>query len=190
MKSFIVGTISALFITIGAFAQGTISFKNLNSSPAINAPVFLSDGTTKLSGSRYLAGLMAGTTANNLTQVAGVATPFLTGGAAGYFSGGVVTLPGIPGGIPAFVQVIFWDTAAGATFPAAQASAQDNAWGQSPAFMITPGDPNATPPQTPAFLVGLVSSTMVLSIPEPSVWSLLSCGVLAMLLFRCRNVRA
>ena len=172
MKKLIATTLASV-VALGVFAQGQISFKNLNSSPAINAPVHLSDGTTTLSGAQYMAGLFAGTTAGNMTQVAGVAVPFLTGAGAGFFSGGAVTLPGIPGGSPAFFQVVAWNTTAGATFTAAQAAGNAgtaNAWGQSTVFSITPGDPNATPPGTPAFLVGLTSFSLNPGavVPEPS----------------------
>lgn len=185
MKKLIATTLASV-VALGAFAQGQISFKNLNSSPAINAKVFLSDGTTTLSGSQYMAGLFAGTTAANMTQVAGVAIPFLTGGAAGYFSGGTVTLPGIPGGAPAFFEVVAWNTAAGATFAAAKLNNGPNSWGQSSVFSITPGDPNGTPPGTPAFLVGLTSFNLV-GVPEPSSLALAGLGAAALLIFRRRK---
>ena len=96
MKKLIVTTLASL-ATVVAFAQGTINFVNLNGGAGVNAPVF--DGlntTVRLAGANYQAGLYAGATSTSLTYI-GNATPFLTGGGAGYFNGGTTTLAGIPG---------------------------------------------------------------------------------------------
>jgi hypothetical protein len=183
------GFVSGL-LAFNASAQGTISFKNLNSSPAFNAPVYLSDGTTRAAGSQYVAWLMAGTTANNLALVPGVPTPFLTGGAAGYFSGGVVTMPGIPGGSTAFIQVIFWNLAAGATFPFAQGSSLGDSWGESSVFSVVTADPSATPPTPPAFLAGLGTRPLIFvgpAIPEPSTWAMFNLAIVASFFLRRRS---
>ena len=190
MKKMILTILAGLLIGLDAYAQGTISFKNRNSSPVINAPVTHNDGVTKLSGSQYFAGLMAGTTANNLTQVGGVQTPFLTGAAAGYFFGGPVTLPGIPGGSTAFIEVVVWSSAF-PNFASAIASGLDDVWGMSgwstgPLSVVT-GNPNEFPPTTPAFLVGLTPFSLNVNIPEPSALALVGLGAAAVLVFRRRE---
>ena len=165
-----------LLTCLRVHAQGTVSFKNLNSNPVINAPVILSDGVTKASGPQYMAALLAGQSANNLYPIA--TTPFLTGGAAGYFAGGVQSIPFVPGGGIAFIQLEFWNATAFNTWQVAQASGLPNAWGQSFIFPVVTGDPNATPPATPAFLTGLGTSPIFLTlIPEPSSFVLAGLGL-------------
>ncbi len=92
----------ALFVG-GAYAQGTVNFVNLNAAAGVNAPVYLPDYTTKLTGPAWMAGLSAGTTSTSLAYI-GNATPFLTGAGAGYFNGGTTTLAGfLPAGpLPGF----------------------------------------------------------------------------------------
>ncbi len=69
-------------LSFAAYGQGTVQFSNLSAFGTVNAPVYQSDGLTPLSGSQFLAELLAGTTANNLTSIA--TSGFLTGTAAGF----------------------------------------------------------------------------------------------------------
>jgi len=169
---------------VAAFAQGTVNFINVNSSPALNAPVFAGDGTTRLAGAGYMAELLAGPSAGSLSPVATAA--FQSGGGAGYFAGGTQVIPGVPGGTVAFIQIRTWSTAAGATYAAAFASGLPNAWGQSQVFSVTTGNPNAVPPGTPATLVGLTSFSLN-PVPEPSTFVLAGLGIASLLLFRRRK---
>ena len=141
---------------------GTLIFKNLNSSPPLNAPVYGMDGQ-KLSGSRYQAGLVAGPNANELALVA--TAPFLTGGAAGYFSGGTVSVPGVPAGGTALVQVVAWDTSNGESFFDVMAAA--GLYDASRRFSVVTGGAGE-PPTTPSFLIGLTSFGFELGGPRPS----------------------
>jgi len=187
MKKLIATTLATV-ASLAAFGQGTLNFANLNGT-AVNAPVTLSDGTTKLAGNQYMAALLAGSTAANMTQLA--TTPFVS---SGYFLGGTVIVPTVPGGSTALVAVEVWNTQAGATFAAAQASGQANAYGIfATASPTTPlsvklGDPNATPPGTPAALVGLTSLSLNGGvIPEPSTFALAGLGAAALMFFRRRK---
>jgi len=67
---------------LNAAAQGTVVFNNIHDG-IVNAPIYQSDAMTKLSGPQYMAELLAGPSASDLTHIA--TTSFLTGAEAGYF---------------------------------------------------------------------------------------------------------
>ena len=168
--------LSLLFVvwSMALFAQGTVNFINIVGT--LNAPDFMSDGTTKISGAGFTAELMAGTSATYLASVA--QTGFLTGAAAGYFNGGTVTLAGIAPGATGFFQVRIFATVYG-SFAAAQAFNLNNTWAQSSVFSVVTGGAG-TPPSTPAPLTGLTSMTMIM-IPEPSTAALVGLGAVLFL---------
>jgi hypothetical protein len=148
-----------ILAVINCLGQGTVNFANIQG--ALNEPIFSCDGT-RLLGPNFKAGLLAGTTANTLGWIA--ETTFLTGAGAGYFSGGAKTLPGIPGGSTAWIQIVAWDstlggTTTGATFAQARTTGQAF-WGESSVFAVVTGDPQASPPTVPAALYGLKSFTV------------------------------
>jgi len=161
-----------------ARSQGTVVFNN-GYPGGPNAPVYESDGVTKLSGSQFMAELFAGPNANSLGAIA--MTGFATGVQAGYFFGGVQTINSVPFGGTAWVQVDVWNTASGASFSQARASGLPDSWWQSPLFTSLTGNPLGTPfPPQP--LVGLGTSPLFLnSVPEPSTFALASLAVLVML---------
>ena len=118
--------------------------------------MYAGDFVTKLTGPQYSAGLFAGPSGDNLSLLA--TTPFLSGASAGLFSGGIVTIPGVPTGGTAWVKVVAWDTTLGgitdgASFSQAQASGGPF-WGESLIFSVVTAGPL---PQVPADLVGLTS---------------------------------
>jgi Immunoglobulin domain len=163
------------FVTCSALAQGTVNFCNISPGGGVNAPVFLGDGTTKLTGPNYVAQLMAGPTPNTM-QLVGQPVPFLTGGGAGYFNGGVVAIPNVPGGTTAYVVVFAWDSTLGGTTTGATeqqafnyavaghayvwGAYQYTAYGELVPFQVLTGDPSATPPGLPAPLTGLQSFSL------------------------------
>lgn len=165
-----------MLATLSAYAQGTVNFANV-AGPAtartVNAPVFHTDGTTRLSGPGFQAQLYAGPSASALTAV-GNPAPFLTGAGAGYFQGGSRTIPTVAPGAAATVVVRAWDTATGATWEAAGIK------GESGAITVTTGGAG-TPPSLPANLVGLQSFSLV---PEPSTIALAILGVAALFVRR------
>jgi len=167
-----------------ANAQGTVVFSNLQVG-APNAPVYETDGVTKLSGPQFIAQLLAGPNANNLASIA--TTGFLTGNGAGYFVGGVVAINSVPYGGTAWVQVHVWNTASGATFAQAQASGLPNSWWQSSIFTVQTGAPVPTP-SPPGTLTGLGTLPVYLnSVPEPSTFGLAGLGAALVLLLSRRG---
>jgi hypothetical protein len=189
MKKILSAMLISVVASVAAYAQGTVNFVNLSSNPALNAPVFHNNGTTRLDGVGYMAELLGGTSAGSLS-LQGVATPFLSGGGAGYFNGSTRVINGVAEGAIAFLQVRAWNTAFGATYALASAAGQAgqaDAYGFSNIFSVTTGAPNGGPPPTvPATMVGLTTFTLN-PIPEPSTFALAGLGAAALLLFRRRK---
>ncbi len=178
MKTRLLTCLLTVFALV-TFAQGTVNFVNLNSGAGLNAPVFLGDGTTKVSGAGFTAELLAGPNAASLASVA--TTGFLTGGGAGYFQGGVVAIGSVAPGAIAFLQVRVFDTASG-SFPFAQANI-GGIWGQSSIFSVATGGAGS-PPSTPASLAGLTSFSVGVLIPEPSTLALATLSLSLLFLRR------
>jgi hypothetical protein len=182
----ILTTLVCLLAVVAAYAQGTVNFANIVGT-TLNQPITLADGTTRLDGPTFMAELLGGASAGSLVPIATVG--FNPGGGAGYFLGGTQIIPGVPGGEVAFIQVRAWNTAAGANYAAAFAAGtggMENAYGISTVFSVATGNPNASPPGTPAALVGLQSFSLN-PIPEPSTFVLAGLGFASLLLFRRRK---
>src|SRR5688572_8474779 len=160
-----------------SYGQGTVNFANAGAT--FSAPITDVDGTTRLAGSRYMAELLAGTSASSLAPV-GSATPLLSGGGAGFVNGGVVTIATVAPGATAFFQVRAWDTTRGNTYALAQAAGAG--YGFSNIFSGPTGGVG-TPPSSPTSLAGLQAFSLV---PEPSTYALLALGGAAMF-FRRRK---
>ena len=193
----LIAVILALGLAGGsAYSQGTVAFVNLSGSGGLNAPVFWIDGTTRLAGANLQAGLMAGPTSTSLALIA--TAPFLTGGGAGYFNGGSVTIPAVAGGATAYLDVTVWDTTLGGTTTGATSTqalvyalaghlgvfgvtGYDYTTGAFIPFPLTTGDPTASPPTPPATLP-LQSVGLVWIVPEPSALSLACLGLAALML--------
>jgi PEP-CTERM motif-containing protein len=187
--------LKVLFLTVlvrlsamDASGQGTIFFSNFQQGGP-NAPVYQSDGTTKLSGLQFMAELLAGPSTNSLAPTA--STGFLTGNAAGYFDGGIQTLSGVNITATVWVQVDVWNTGSGASFAQSQSSGLVNSWWQSPKFTVVTGG-GAINPFPAAVLTGLGTSPVFLNglVPEPSTFALGVVGaVVALFRFRPRKQR-
>lgn len=130
---------------------GSVFFANI--SPGIIAPVFDTDGQSRLEGARYLAQLYAGPREDMLSPVGG-AVPFLTETAAGYWLPCVRHIAGIAPGDVALVQARVWDSDSGPTFD--QASVGGGKVGVSKVILITTGS-TGVPPTPPPLLTGLES---------------------------------
>ena len=141
--------------SLTAYGQGTVLFANFDAGTGLNAPVFMDDGITPLSGSIYAVALLAGPTDNSLQRIA--VTNFLSGAQSGYFNGGVQSITNVVGGGIARIHVIVWNSDLYPSFAAAQASAALNVWGDFPLFSIVTGNPAGAPPSPPAVLVPLAT---------------------------------
>jgi hypothetical protein len=172
--------VGVLAISASLSAQGTISFASAGGG--VNAPVFDLDGVTRLAGAEFQAQLFYGPEGGGLGSLSPVGNPtsFLTGGGAGHFQGGVITLPDITPGGPADFQVRAWQTLGGTITSYDAAVAGGAKFGQSTVFTTVTGGPTPNPPTA---LVGLQSFSLV---PEPSTYALLALGAAAFL-FRRRK---
>ena len=160
-----------------ARGQGTVNFANAGAT--FSAPVIGPDGF-RLTGPPWMAELLAGSTAASISPLA--ATPFLSGGGAGFFNGGVVAVPTVAPGSIGFFQVRVWDTTVGATFAAAQAAG--TGYGFSCVFSGPTGGVGI-PASAPTSLVGLQNCPLI---PEPSSVLLLIMGVSALLHRGCKSL--
>lgn len=181
MKAWSLAVLGAAW-SVAALGQGMVNFCNVNSGTGLDAPIFRGDGVTKLSGPEFTAELLAGTSAVSLSVVA--QTRFLTGDGAGYFQGGVVSLPMVAPGESAFLQVRVFSTSYG-SFPAAQTVLLNDVWGMSSIFKIATGGAGI-PPSPPAALTGLNGFSLAI-IPEPSALSLAGAGTALLLALRRRS---
>ncbi|HOK78567.1 MAG TPA: immunoglobulin domain-containing protein, partial [Verrucomicrobiota bacterium] len=146
---------------------GTVNFNNIAAPSGVDAPIYDSDGVTKLSGSAFLAQLYAGKAADQLVPV-GPAVPFETGVAAGYvcqrFTSRVI--PFVAPGDPVFVQMRVWEIAFGATYELAVLAGGKT--GTSDVLNVVTGGAGL-PPSLPADLVGLKSFSVKREAVPPTV---------------------
>lgn len=92
MKRLLAG-IACLALCVGAYAQGTVNFNNLATATGVagGAPVFDSDGTTRLEGLAYLGQIYGGVDENSLAPY-GDPLGFRTGAGAGFFLAAMTVL--------------------------------------------------------------------------------------------------
>lgn len=189
MKQRLVGLLCVI-TAVGAFGQGTIDFRNRNTTvtPNVDAPIFDVGGTTRLSGATFVAQLLVGTSASGSFTPVGTASPFRTGTGAGYWDFGTdfTRTTTLAAGSAAFFLIQVWEASAG-SYAAAVAGGfkrgQSGPSGQPGVGLpITLGGAGS-PPSVPAALAGLQSFSLV---PEPSTYALMALGACA-LLFRRRK---
>jgi len=169
---------AALVVCVGAMAQGTVNFKN-SITGEFSAPVFNSDGVTKLSGDAFYAQLYA--SVGGSFQPIGAPTKFLLNGIA---NGGSVTVPAaaISGGV-ATLQMRAWEASTAGTAGTYEAAiGAGKKYGFSESFTVSPTvTPAGSPEGIPANLGNLKSFSLI---PEPSTIALGLIGVAALLLRR------
>jgi hypothetical protein len=149
-----------------AWSQGQIYFANISSG--VDAPIYDIDGTTRLAGPGFLAGLYIAPVGQSLAPLADP-VPFLTT-SPGYFRGPILTVPGVPVGSTAAVQVVAWRASDGPSY--AEANHPGGHVGSSGLLNVT----LVGGAQPPSSLIGLQSFSLHEVVPEPSV---LALGLLA-----------
>ena len=180
---------------VSAFAQGTFNFNN--AGVGYTAKILDTAGVG-LSGGAWDVDLYwgaAGVTDSTTLAALGAPSTFSTvASQAGYFFGGVRTVPnGPPGGGTITGQLRVWEASAGSTWT--QAAGTPGAQiGSSVLFQITLANPNASPPGTPVGPGNInghgFSLTLVPSgppSPEPSTLALAGLGLAGMLMLRRRK---
>jgi len=155
-----------------AYAQGRVNF-SARVVGLYDAPVFDVDGVTKVSGPDFLAQMYAGPNEGSLAPI-DIALPFRTGPAAGYWSSRAVSIPSVPPGQVAYIQIHAWAASAGPTFEEAVRSGGKR--GVSRLITTLTGG-EGSPPSLPTDLAGLESFGMIVetqSITAPPGFSLIS----------------
>ena len=187
MKKLIL-TVALGVACVSAFAQGQLNFANFGSGA--NAPVYDTDGTTKLAGTAFQADLYwAPGTVTDSTVLTALGQP-ANFASSGYFLGGSRTIAGQPGGSTITGQVRVWDTADGSSWAAAVAAGQGGSLtarvGESVLFQISLA---TVPPNTPPSLTGLNGQPLfkLNPVPEPSALALAGVGLAGMLVLRRRK---
>lgn len=161
---------------LDTLAQGTVNFANVG--VGLNAPIFLSDGMTKVPSPGFTAELLAGPNANAL---ASVATCGFLPTAPGYFNGGPVTIANVAPGAVAFFQVRVFTTAS-YSFDEAEVANTPNTWGRSAIFSVLTGGVGS--PATPPATLSPLTFFSLNSVPEPSGLALLALGSVSLLVRR------
>lgn len=170
--------------SLSAYAQGTVAFNN-RVVGTVDSPVFDVGGTVKLSGTAFFAQLYAGAagTADTALVAIGAPTTFRTGAGAGYVNAiSEVTVPGVPVGGTARIQMRAWDATFG-TYGAAVAGQGKAGFSASFDVAALGGQGPSGPPATAPNLAGLQSFSLT-QVPEPSTIALGALGVAALLLRR------
>jgi hypothetical protein len=178
MKKILLTTLAVGALAVSSFAQGTINF---TLSAGVNTVKVNGVAANSAAGARVeMLWAPAGTTDLGLFQVLGglanVGTPV-----AGYFSGGVRTVPGIaPGGVIA-MYVRGFTIGSGASYDLATAR------GITPIFAFDTADPTALPaPEAPSNINAAFPGLNII-VPEPSSMALAGLGAASLLIFRRRK---
>lgn len=168
---------ASLVASVSLMAQGTLQLANLGGGA--NAPVFDTDGTTKVAKNAYKALVyVAADEAGAISSTTPVAAA-VTFNAAGYFVGPTVTLTGFAAGAKPWIKVEVFEAAYNDYNAAANALAKVG----KATFQLGAGLGGGEPPLPAPGLVGMPKID-VAPIPEPSVLALVGLGVAAFLLRR------
>jgi hypothetical protein len=156
---------AALVVSPPTPGGGWIDFQNQAINAATNGtpPVYDVDGVTPLNGVCVVQ-LYAGPSLALLRAV-GAPVTFQTGFSAGYWYDTPETVPNVPPGSNAFVQVRAWDPAFGGSFEAVRSLG--GKFGESSIFQMALGGASIAgmPPALPPEMAGLQSFTMQAGLP-------------------------
>lgn len=173
---------TACALSVGAYAQGLVTFDNYKTTLGIDARVTIGEGGPFV-GNTYYGQLFAGADAGSLTAVG---APVLfrnaaAGGGSGRIVGaGAVTTP-VASGKEAFVQMRAWEVAKGNSWQGAWTKTTIGT-GMSDVIKIKVDGGSDNPTGFPGDLLGL--KAFAINIPEPSTMALGVLGAAALLLRR------
>ncbi len=132
------------------FTAGTVDARNLVPGQ-VDAPVFDSDGVTRLAGAAFKAQIFARLAGGHANPVPlGDPFSFGTGATAGYWDLGtnpVLMVTNVPAGDEAEIRVRVWEAAKGATFEQATGAAAKR--GESAPIVVFTGGDGAPPTPAP-----------------------------------------
>jgi hypothetical protein len=169
-------------LAVNAFAQGTVSFANDNTTLVRFDAALPAVGGNAVPVQQIHVGLYAGPVGASFEQMTLVssAVPILP--LPGRFNGGVVTVPGVAGGGEVALQVRAWTGAAGSSYEAVFATGNaDNYVGFSSIWTQITGNATPTDPAK-SILPGFTGVMNVAPVPEPSMIAFGLLGGLALLL--------
>lgn len=187
-------TLTSLWLTLSAHAQGTVNFAN-NASTAISNIV---TGARVPAGNSFLAQLYYGPAGmsddRSFNSVTNAPVGFTLAGQI--LAGTRYTT--LPGGTTGSFQIRVWESALGGDWDTAVANwltggpYATRVFGKSGIIQVVVADPFATPPQTPTSLVASGFKGFYLIppdpiIPEPSTLALGALGMAALLWRRRRT---
>jgi len=189
MKKLVVLTLLLAAAQFG-YSQGTVNFFTAQSAGSKITENSASVSSTANPNARAaLYGGPAGSLEAQLVLITPIA-PFQSGTLAGYISDGSRTVPGVPQGGTAVLQIRAWDgPAVYSSYENAVLSGLTSAYiGKSKLYTVSglggPGDPaNGVPPATAPNIPGQVGFAIV-PVPEPGTIALGFLGLGAMFMLR------
>jgi hypothetical protein len=164
--------VASLMVSMYAYGQGTVIFDTTQAYPEGWAKVGTDMGPMA-EGPQYVGQLFGGL-ASDAASFTPIASPldFGQGDLGGYIMGGTVTVDGVFGASPYYLQLRAWDIADPASV------------GQSPVLSLSLGGLTAGGTTLPAPDLSALGNTVIPVVPEPTTIALGLLGGAALLLFR------
>jgi len=187
IKTLLLGAAITTMAAVG-YSQGTVSFGTFQFAPATNTVL----GARVPTGAGYLAQLYyGGATATEAQLISVTNAPANFAPVAGFISAGTrYTQAGVlGGGAPGTFQIRAWTAALGSSYEAALVEYHNPSsplygtavLGNSQLFNVTTGNPNGSPPTSPALIPNTLPGWNLVPVPEPSVIALGALGLAAVL---------
>jgi len=188
MKKLILTVAMVAAVSVGAFAQGTISFQN--AVGGVGGRITTNNGTSSgLAQGTYTVQILYGTTGTTLANLTPGAIFTSSTGSGLFFDGSTLTLTGITAGSGSAdtqnnvsIAILGWT----GNFASYAAAVAGGAFVGETAVFNNPTGGGGTPAAAAANLVNwLAANNLVLTpVPEPSTIALGGLGAAALLLFR------
>jgi hypothetical protein len=175
MKKLVIAAVALMVSIAATYAQGQVNFANRVPASNINAKIVDNAGAAATTPP-YAAALLLDS-GGTLSLIAGSATGFRTGAAAGYINPNVITIPGHDVSTSVTLRVLGFSGAATDAAATAALAGPANLRGVSNPVTVTLGGGTVLPPD----MVGLTGFTIT---PEPSTIAFGLLGAAALLIRR------